>query len=84
VNFLLLSFNPDSPHLSGTVQLSIGEASENTFQVKLLCDEETLDIFFKFPAIFSLNTTKYPDGIHLLTARAVIKGVGFCQIFSVN
>ncbi|PIV63592.1 MAG: hypothetical protein COS11_06630, partial [bacterium (Candidatus Ratteibacteria) CG01_land_8_20_14_3_00_40_19] len=76
MNFLLLSFNPDSPHLSGTVQLSIGEASENTFQVKLLCDEETLDIFFKFPAIFSLNTTKYPDGIHLLTARAVIKGVG--------
>jgi len=75
-DFPTLTFTPDSPHLSGTVQLSIGEASEDTFQVKLLCDNETLDIFFKFPAILSLDTTKYPDGIHLLTARAVIKGVG--------
>ena len=71
-----LSFNPDSSYSSGIVQVSIGEASEDVFQVKLLCDEEALDIFFKFPAILSLDTTKYPDGIHLLTARAVIKGVG--------
>ena len=71
-----LSFDPNSSHSSGTVQVSIGETSEDIFQVKLLCDEEDLDIFFKFPAIFSLNTTKYPDGIHLLTERVVIKGVG--------
>ncbi|PIV63411.1 MAG: hypothetical protein COS11_07585 [bacterium (Candidatus Ratteibacteria) CG01_land_8_20_14_3_00_40_19] len=71
-----LSFNPDSSYSSGIVQVSIGEASEDVFQVKLLCDEEALDIFFKFPAILSLDTTGYPDGIHLLTARAVIKGVG--------
>jgi len=74
-NLPFLSFNPDSPHLSGIVQISIPQASEDIFQVKLLCDNETLDVFFKFPAIFSLDTTKYPDGIHLLTARAVIKGV---------
>ena len=75
-NLPSITFNPDSTYSSGTVQISIGEASENIFQVKLLCDDKTLDVFYKFPAIFSLDTTKYPDGIHLLTARAVIKGVG--------
>ena len=75
-DFPFITFNPDSSYSSGIVQVSIGEASEDTFQIKLLCDNETLDIFCKFPAIFSLDTTKYPDGIHLLTARAVIKGVG--------
>ncbi|PJA61456.1 MAG: hypothetical protein CO162_06265, partial [bacterium (Candidatus Ratteibacteria) CG_4_9_14_3_um_filter_41_21] len=33
-----LSFNPDSSYSSGIVQVSIGEASEDVFQVKLLCD----------------------------------------------
>jgi len=75
-NLPFLSFNPDSTYLSGIVQISIPQASEDIFQIKLLCDNETLDVFFKFPAIFSLNTTKYPDGIHLLTERAVIKGIG--------
>ena len=74
-NLPFLSFNPDSTYLSGIVQISIPQASEDIFQIKLLCDNETLDVFFKFPAIFSLNTTKYPDGIHLLTERAVIKGI---------
>ena len=75
-DFPTLTFTPDSPHLSGIVQISINQASENIFQVKLLCDDKTLDVFYKFPAIFSLDTTKYSDGIHLLTERAVIKGVG--------
>jgi len=75
-DFPSITFSPDSSYSSGIVQISIGEASEDIFQVKLLCDEETLDIFYKLPAIFSLNTTKYPDGIHLLTLRAVIKGKG--------
>jgi len=75
-NLPSIVFNPDSTYFSGIVQISIPQASEDIFQIKLLCDNETLDVFFKFPAIFSLDTTAYPEGIHLLTERAVIKGVG--------